>query len=114
MAVRVTSQFIFFTFTGLTHLHEELPPTSTERAKPSIAHRDFKSKNVLLGSKFRPCIADFGLAIVFNPNAILGDAHGQVGTRRYMAPEVLEGQWSQYFFYFCTLFKVISPLWLVI
>lgn len=84
--------FLSLSPTGLTHLHEELSPTSTERGKPSIAHRDFKSKNVLLGSKFRPCIADFGLAIVFNPNAILGDAHGQVGTRRYMAPEVLEGQ----------------------
>jgi len=76
---------------GLTHLHEELPATVTEGAKPSIAHRDFKSKNVLLSTNFRACIADFGLAIVFHPNT-LGDAHGQVGTRRYMAPEVLEGK----------------------
>ncbi|KAJ6225048.1 hypothetical protein RDWZM_003593, partial [Blomia tropicalis] len=76
---------------GLTHLHEELPASLNELAKPSVAHRDFKSKNVLLGTNFRPCIADFGLAIVFHPKTICGDAHGQVGTRRYMAPEVLEG-----------------------
>ena len=81
---------------GLTHLHEELPATSTEGPKPSIVHRDFKSKNVLLSTNFRACIADFGLAIVFHPNTVLGDAHGQVGTRRYMAPEVLEGMYLRY------------------
>jgi len=37
------------------------------------------------------CIADFGLAIIFHPGQSPGDTHGQVGTRRYMAPEVLEG-----------------------
>ena len=77
---------------GLTHLHEELPSTATEAGKPSIAHRDFKSKNVLLSTNFRACIADFGLAIVFHPNTLCGDAMGQVGTRGYMAPEVLEGK----------------------
>ena len=76
---------------GLTHLHEELPATATQGPKPSIAHRDFKSKNVLISDQFRACIADFGLALVFRPNSTCGDAHGQVGTRRYMAPEVLEG-----------------------
>uniref|UniRef100_A0A023G272 Putative transforming growth factor beta/activin receptor subfamily protein n=1 Tax=Amblyomma triste TaxID=251400 RepID=A0A023G272_AMBTT len=37
------------------------------------------------------CIADFGLALAFPCGVSLGQAHGQVGTRRYMAPEVLEG-----------------------
>ncbi|TRY81667.1 hypothetical protein DNTS_025991, partial [Danionella cerebrum] len=36
-------------------------------------------------------IADFGLAVRFEPGKPPGDTHGQVGTRRYMAPEVLEG-----------------------
>ncbi|KAH9506676.1 Activin receptor type-2A [Dermatophagoides farinae] len=76
---------------GLAHLHEEIPARENKDAKPSVAHRDFKSKNVLLGNNFRACIADFGLALVFYPNTTCGDAHGQVGTRRYMAPEVLEG-----------------------
>lgn len=78
-------------FEGLAHLHSISGATINQEAKPSIAHRDFKSKNVLLGCNFRACIADFGLALVFYPNTTCGDAHGQVGTRRYMAPEVLEG-----------------------
>lgn len=76
----------------MAHLHEEIPAKDNQDAKPSVAHRDFKSKNVLLGNNFRACIADFGLALVFHPNTTCGDAHGQVGTRRYMAPEVLEGK----------------------
>uniref|UniRef100_A0AAG5DVI6 Serine/threonine-protein kinase receptor n=1 Tax=Anopheles atroparvus TaxID=41427 RepID=A0AAG5DVI6_ANOAO len=76
---------------GLTHLHEEVQGTRTDGLKPSIAHRDFKSKNVLLKADLTACIADFGLALVFTPGKSCGDTHGQVGTRRYMAPEVLEG-----------------------
>ncbi|GAB6032062.1 hypothetical protein CHUAL_010428 [Chamberlinius hualienensis] len=76
---------------GLTYLHEELPATKLDAYKPAIAHRDFKSKNVLLKSDLTACIADFGLAILFHQCIPAGDAHGQVGTRRYMAPEVLEG-----------------------
>ena len=59
--------------------------------KPAIAHRDFKSKNVLIRSDMTACIADFGIALIFEPGKSCGDTHGQVGTRRYMAPEVLEG-----------------------
>ncbi|VVC94297.1 unnamed protein product, partial [Leptidea sinapis] len=70
---------------GLAHLHEE------GGGKPAIAHRDFKSKNVLLKSDMSACIADFGLALIFRSGHGCGDTHGQVGTRRYMAPEVLDG-----------------------
>lgn len=76
---------------GLMHLHEEIPASKTDGLKPAIAHRDFKSKNVLLKSDLTACIADFGLALIFQPDVPCGDTHGQVGTRRYMAPEVLEG-----------------------
>lgn len=76
---------------GLMHLHEEIPGNKAEGFKPAIAHRDFKSKNVLLKNDLTACIADFGLALIFNPDKPCGDTHGQVGTRRYMAPEVLEG-----------------------
>ena len=75
---------------GLTHLHEELPATKTEGFKPAIAHRDFKSRNVLLKSDLTPLITDFGLCLIFYPDRI-PNGLGQVGTRRYMAPEVLEG-----------------------
>jgi len=74
---------------GLTFLHEECPPKgSVKEQKPSIAHRDFKSKNVLIKNDMTACIADFGLAMELED---IGDTHGQVGTIRYMAPEVLEG-----------------------
>ncbi|KAK6644413.1 hypothetical protein RUM43_000680 [Polyplax serrata] len=76
---------------GLMFLHDEVAGNKGEGFKPAIAHRDFKSKNVLLKSDMSACIADFGLALMFQPNKPCGDTHGQVGTRRYMAPEVLEG-----------------------
>lgn len=97
-------------------MHEELPASGNQKIKPVVAHRDFKSKNVLLKDDLTACIGDFGLALIFEPNKPVGDDHGQVaespklfhlrlrrtvwlntflfrqvGTRRYMAPEVLEG-----------------------
>merc|ERR1711962_1487353 len=76
---------------GLAHLHGELAPCKGMGLKPAIAHRDFKSKNVLIKSDMTACIGDFGLALQFRPGEVVGDTHGQVGTIRYMAPEVLEG-----------------------
>ncbi|KAB0802920.1 hypothetical protein PPYR_05106 [Photinus pyralis] len=77
---------------GLMHLHEDVQgKLSDQLVKPAIAHRDFKSKNVLLKNDMTACIADFGLALIFYSGKSCGDTHGQVGTRRYMAPEVLEG-----------------------
>ncbi|CAH8564209.1 unnamed protein product [Heterobilharzia americana] len=72
---------------GLAHLHMEIPSLS----KPSIAHRDLNSRNVLLKANLTACIADFGLAIRFEAGQCMRDAHLQLGTRRYMAPEVLDG-----------------------
>ncbi|KAG1656539.1 Activin receptor type-2B [Nymphon striatum] len=76
---------------GLMHLHEELPASKGENYKPSLAHRDFKSKNVLLKADNTACVADLGLGVIFRSGESTSEAHGQVGTRRYMAPEVLEG-----------------------
>ena len=63
--------------------------------KPAIAHRDFKSKNVLLrtdpkSGQLAAVISDFGLAMEFELGKPPGDSHPSVGTRRYMAPEILE------------------------
>ncbi|XP_065304494.2 activin receptor type-2B isoform X1 [Dermacentor albipictus] len=84
---------------GLAHMHGERPANKLEGYKPPLAHRDFKSKNVLLKADMTACIADFGLALGFPSGVSPRQAHGQaaaallaqVGTRRYMAPEVLEG-----------------------
>lgn len=75
---------------GLDYLHDEIPATCKEGLKPTVAHRDFKSKNVLLKPDLTACIADFGLALVFKPNEPSQDL-GQFGTPVYMAPELLEG-----------------------
>uniref|UniRef100_A0A5K3EJ18 receptor protein serine/threonine kinase n=2 Tax=Mesocestoides corti TaxID=53468 RepID=A0A5K3EJ18_MESCO len=76
---------------GLSYLHTELPRTASQFPKPSIAHRDFKSRNVLLKSDLTACISDLGLATRLETGRGIGDAHLQVGTGRYMAPEVLDG-----------------------
>ncbi|XP_027132280.1 activin receptor type-2B-like, partial [Larimichthys crocea] len=52
---------------------------------------DFKSKNIMVRTDLTAVIGDFGLAVCFEPGKPPGETHGQVGTWRYMAPEVLEG-----------------------
>lgn len=57
---------------GLAFLHEEIG------AKPAIAHRDFKSKNVLIKDDLTACIGDFGLALAFENGRNIGDIYSQV------------------------------------
>lgn len=45
---------------GLVHLHTEIFGTE---GKPAIAHRDLKSKNILVTKELRCCIADLGLSV---------------------------------------------------
>lgn len=57
-----------------------------------IAHRDLKSKNILLYSPKMACIADFGLAVSDDEDfksSYTDPARYKVGTKRYMAPELL-------------------------
>ncbi|THD18911.1 Receptor protein serine/threonine kinase [Fasciola hepatica] len=72
---------------GLTHLHAETTlANGTESTmgypKLSVAHRDLNSRNVLLKSDMSACIADFGLAIRFDPGQFPSVAHPQVRLRR--------------------------------
>uniref|UniRef100_A0A671NHY2 TGF-beta receptor type-1 n=1 Tax=Sinocyclocheilus anshuiensis TaxID=1608454 RepID=A0A671NHY2_9TELE len=48
------------TASGLAHLHMEIVGT---QGKPAIAHRDLKSKNILVKKNGTCCIADLGLAV---------------------------------------------------
>lgn len=74
---------------GLCHLHTEIYGT---QGKPAIAHRDLKSKNILIKENWTCCIADLGLAVKFNSDTHEVDIplNTRVGTKRYMAPEVLD------------------------
>ncbi|CAB0043441.1 unnamed protein product [Trichogramma brassicae] len=78
---------------GLAHLHTEIPACGPAAAgKPAIAHRDIKSKNILVKRNGECAIADFGLAVRYSSE--IGEidvaAEARVGTRRYMAPEQLD------------------------
>lgn len=74
---------------GLCFLHTEI---SGKIHKPGIAHRDIKSKNILVKSDMTCCIADFGLSVTYESSKKLLDVaeNTRVGTKRYMAPEVLD------------------------
>ena len=87
---------------GLEYIHKEIIGTS---GKHAIAHRDVKSKNILVKSNGECCIGDLGLATradwtsntePASPTARLYEKGNlQVGTKRYMAPEVLNNSLDQ-------------------
>ena len=74
---------------GLFHLHDEF---ASSCPKPGIAHRDLKSKNILMKSPQNVCLADFGLSVT--KLQIRQKLYEQInirqGTKRYMPPEVLD------------------------
>nr|XP_023692472.1 activin receptor type-1 isoform X2 [Paramormyrops kingsleyae] len=74
---------------GLAHLHVEI---FGMQGKPAIAHRDLKSKNILVKRNGQCCIADLGLAVMHfqDTNELDVGNNPKVGTKRYMAPEVLD------------------------
>lgn len=84
-----TMRILISTITGLVHLHTEIFGT---QGKPAIAHRDIKSKNILVRKDGSCVIADFGLAVthVQALEQIDIPSNPRVGTKRYMSPEVLD------------------------
>lgn len=74
--------------TGLAHLHMEIVGM---QGKPAIAHRDLKSKNVLVKRNGQCAIADLGLAVrhISATDTVDIAQNNRIGTKRYMAPEVL-------------------------
>jgi len=62
------------------------------QGKPAIAHRDLKTKNILVKSNRTCAIGDLGLAVRYDAAVDTVDIalNHRVGTKRYMAPEVLD------------------------
>lgn len=57
----------------------------------TIVHRDIKSSNILIDrNELKICLADFSLAMTL-PHILTEKDFVQIGTIRYMAPELLEG-----------------------
>ncbi|XP_077158666.1 TGF-beta receptor type-2 isoform X2 [Paroedura picta] len=77
---------------GIAHLHSDHTPCG--RPKTPIVHRDLKSSNILVKTDLTCCLCDFGLSLRLDPTLSVDDLanSGQVGTARYMAPEVLESR----------------------
>ncbi|XP_036394684.1 TGF-beta receptor type-2 isoform X2 [Megalops cyprinoides] len=77
---------------GVAHLHSDHTPCG--RPKVPIVHRDLKSSNVLVKNDLTCCLCDFGLGLRLDNSLSVDDLanSGQVGTARYMAPEVLESR----------------------
>lgn len=71
--------------------------------KPAIAHRDLKSKNILVKLNGTCAIGDLGLAVRHDVATDTVDIplNNRVGTKRYMAPEV-----CPLYFMFCTFNKL--------
>ncbi|KAG9277625.1 bone morphogenetic protein receptor type-2-like [Astyanax mexicanus] len=80
---------------GLAYLHTEL--LRGDVYKPAVSHRDLNSRNVLVKADGCCVISDFGLSMTLTGKKQPGQAEedntaiSEVGTVRYMAPEVLEG-----------------------
>lgn len=62
------------------------------QSRPGIAHRDLKSKNILVSCNETCVIADFGMAVTHKPatGELNVYPNPKVGTKRYMAPELLD------------------------
>ncbi|XP_062135497.1 bone morphogenetic protein receptor type-2 [Drosophila sulfurigaster albostrigata] len=83
---------------GISHLHTEL--RLGDLHKPCVAHRDLNSRNILVQADLSCCIADFGFALKvfgskyeYKGEVAMAETKSinEVGTLRYMAPELLEG-----------------------
>ncbi|KAM4688171.1 TGF-beta receptor type-2 [Discoglossus pictus] len=77
---------------GVAHLHSDHTPCG--RPKTPIVHRDLKSSNILVKNDLTCSLCDFGLSLKLDLSLSVDELanSGQVGTARYMAPEVLESR----------------------
>ncbi|KAK1901011.1 Bone morphogenetic protein receptor type-2 [Dissostichus eleginoides] len=81
---------------GVSYLHSDLHIHDLH--KPPVAHRDFSSSNVLVRADGTCVLCDFGCSTIVRFcsghhrfHATNMEGHAQLGTLRYMPPEILEG-----------------------
>ncbi|KAE8751886.1 hypothetical protein FOCC_FOCC001363 [Frankliniella occidentalis] len=83
---------------GLAHLHTDM--RKGDKEKPCVSHRDLNTRNILVNSDLSCSLCDLGFAMKIVGSKYYQNGEEQhaetksindVGTLRYMAPEVLEG-----------------------
>ncbi|XP_072021284.1 uncharacterized protein [Amphiura filiformis] len=80
---------------GLAHLHQSVNKGGSSR--PAVVHRDLNSRNILVKSDQVCVLGDFGFSMKVAGAQVVRDGDGDpstitdVGTVRYMSPEVLDG-----------------------
>ncbi|KAK5872223.1 hypothetical protein PBY51_012943 [Eleginops maclovinus] len=83
---------------GISYLHSDLHRHDLH--KPSVAHRDFSSSNVLVRADGSCVLCDFGCSTIlrfcsghhqWQTHSTNMEGHTLLGTLRYMPPEILEG-----------------------
>ncbi|XP_041371849.1 uncharacterized protein LOC121385295 [Gigantopelta aegis] len=83
---------------GLAHLHTDI--TKGDKFKAAMAHRDFNTRNILVKTDLSCTIADLGFCIPMMGSKLIKNGQAEnaeqstltdVGTVRYMAPELLDG-----------------------
>ena len=83
---------------GVSHLHTEIKKGDV--TKMCICHRDINSRNILVKADLTCCLCDLGFAMKtygsryeYCGEMVLAETKSinEVGTLRYMAPEILEG-----------------------
>ncbi|CAF2647868.1 unnamed protein product [Rotaria sp. Silwood2] len=105
ITIPIMIKMMFTIANGLFYLHVSIDATN---GKPALAHRDLKTKNILVKKDLSCCIADLGLAVSEvrqkysdlrnDNNSNNNEEHNvidikpnhRVGTIRYMAPEILD------------------------
>ena len=90
-SVETGVKLVYSACMGLVYLHTSLCGYNGGiLGKPAIAHRDIKSKNILLKDHETCCIADFGLSIAEGED-YESFVNLYKGTKRYMSPDLLNG-----------------------
>ncbi|KAK7092728.1 hypothetical protein V1264_008428 [Littorina saxatilis] len=83
---------------AMSHLHTDIQ--QGDLFKPVLAHRDLNTRNILVRADLTCVVADFGFAVATIGSKLIKRGHAEiaeqtsltdVGTLRYMAPELLDG-----------------------
>lgn len=83
---------------ALSHLHTDI--RKGDQFKPVLAHRDINTRNILVKNDLTCVIADLGFAVATIGPKLIKKGHAEmaeqtsltdVGTLRFMAPELLDG-----------------------